>query len=190
MFEAEMRTLRSQLQGLLEERKPLLLSVSACNSGEGASTIAQELARSLSLDGFEVLFCGSSDGVGVEPTPSRAERRVIRTLIPALSFLDISDLHRPGGKLKTLVALRDWLETAKGAYDVVVVDTPPILNQGGWETMLRTQDGMILVMEAERTRAQVLKATIAAVEAAGGHILGIVFNRRRQHIPAQFYQWL
>ena len=189
-FEAEMRTLRSQLQGLLEARSPLLISVSACNSGEGASLVSQELARSLALDGHEVLLCGASDGVGGPPTPPRSERKVVATKIPALSFLDISDLHRPGAKLKTLIALRDWLETAKAAYDVVIVDTPPILNQGGWETMLRVQDGTILLMEAERTRAQVLKATISAVEAAGGHILGIVFNRRKQYIPTFIYRWL
>jgi Mrp family chromosome partitioning ATPase len=185
-----MRALRSQLQGLLEERKPLLLSVSACNSGEGASTVAQELSRSLALDGHKVLLCGSADGVEAPATRAHADRRVIRTMVPSLSFLDLSDLHRPGAKLKTLLALRDWLEAAKSAYDVVIVDTPPILNQGGWETMLRVQDGMILLVEAEKTRAQVLKATIAAIEAAGGHILGIVFNRRRQHIPELIYQWL
>ena len=32
--------------------------------------------------------------------------------------------------------------------------------------------------------------TISAIEVAGGHILGLIFNKRRQYIPEPFYRWL
>jgi hypothetical protein len=46
------------------------------------------------------------------------------------------------------------------------------------------------VVEAEQTRSAVLNAALSAVEVAGGHVLGVVFNKRRQYIPGPFYRWL
>jgi Mrp family chromosome partitioning ATPase len=193
-FEAEMRALRSQLQPLLDERKPCVLAITACNPGEGATTVSRELARSLALDGCKVLLCGwpgmpgAPRAVGAPPAPVR--RRMGRTVIPSLCFTDISDLHRTDARNSAIHAFRDWVETVKTYFDVVLVDAPPILAQPAWGALMRSPDGVLLTMEAEQTRSVVLSTSISAIEGAGGHILGIIFNKRRQYIPELFYRWL
>jgi Mrp family chromosome partitioning ATPase len=193
-FESEMRTLRSQLQTLLESRKPTLLAVTACNFGEGAGTVARGLCRSLALDGVKVLYCGRWDGGLRTPfsseTPNASERSIIRSSIPTLCYTDISDLHGADVRVSAPIVFRDWLETVKHHFDVIVTETPPILNRPAAGPLMPIQDGVLLVMEAEQTRASVLKTTITAIEVAGGHILGIVFNRRKKYIPEVFYRWV
>ncbi len=189
-----MRALRSQLQPLLDERRPCVLALTACNPGDGATTISRELARSLALDGCKVLLCGWPGMAGAPrdamAPPFPVRRRMGRTVIPALCFTDISDLHRADVRNSALHAFRDWLQAVKGYFDVVLVDTPPILTQPTWGALMRHPDGVLLTMEAEHTRSIVLTTTISAIESTGGHILGIIFNKRKRYIPEFFYRWL
>ncbi len=189
-----MRALRSQLQPLLDSRRPCVLAVTACNPGEGATTISRELARSLALDGSKVLLCGWP---GMAEAPRQVagpaapiRRRMGRTVIPYLCFTDISDLHRNDVRNSALHAFRDWIETVKAYFDVVLVDAPPILTQPTWGVLMRQPDGVLLAMEAEQTRSVVLSTAVSAIETAGGHILGIIFNKRKRYIPELFYRWL
>jgi Mrp family chromosome partitioning ATPase len=192
-FEAEMRALRSQLQPLFEARKPTLLTITACNHQEGSTTVARELCRSLALDGIKVLLCGRPDLAGAprpRPRPGAIERKTLKTVIPTLWFVDISDLQQEDARNTAPVEFRDWLEKVKAQFDVIVCDAPPILNQPSWGPLFRNQDGVLLILEAEQTRSMVLTTTISAIEVAGGHILGLIFNKRRQYIPEPFYRWL
>ena len=193
-FEAEMRALRSQLQPLLDERRPCVLAVTACNPGEGSTTLSRELARSLALDGSKVLLCGWAGTTGashrVAAPVAPVRRRMGRTVIAQLCFTDISDLHYRDVRNSALHSFRDWVEAVKGHFDVVLVDAPPILTLPTWGVLMRQPDGVLLVMEAEQTRSIVLSTAISAIETAGGHILGILFNKRKRYIPELFYRWL
>ena len=189
-FDAEMLALRSHLAPLLEARNPAVIAITGCGPGEGVTTVARELSRVLASEGLEVLLCGPLDAPPPPGRPKTLERKVMRTVVPSLSFTDVSDLHVLKGDRRALVAFRAWVEAQKQNYAVVILDTPPILERGGWETLFRLEDGVLLVLEAERTRSAVLRATVDAIAAAGGHVLGIVFNRRRRIIPDVVYQWL
>ena len=51
-------------------------------------------------------------------------------------------------------------------------------------------DGVILVVEAERTRWPVAASVKESIERGGGRLLGVVFNKRRHYIPAFIYRRL
>jgi Mrp family chromosome partitioning ATPase len=51
-----MRTLSSRLQPPFDDRKPVTLAVTASSSGEGASTVARELAYHIAGEGRSVLY--------------------------------------------------------------------------------------------------------------------------------------
>jgi Mrp family chromosome partitioning ATPase len=42
---------------------------------------------------------------------------------------------------------------------------------------------VILVLEAENTRGSIAAANKEKIEKAGGRVLGVVLNKRRNHIP-------
>jgi capsular exopolysaccharide synthesis family protein len=82
------------------------------------------------------------------------------------------------------------LDSVKERYRFVVIDIPA-LNEVSMATRLAGLcDGAILVVEAERSRREVMqKAKVQLVE-SNANILGVVLNKRRFHIPDWLYRRL
>ncbi|MGH9807568.1 MAG: hypothetical protein ACRD9W_09975 [Terriglobia bacterium] len=191
----EIRALTGRLEQLLASRRPVKLFVTACSPGEGATTVAQSLANALAIDGRQVLHCTSTAGAAGITAICRAaaepgERPIHSTSIASLHVVDISDLQRAEVNAGAVTAFRNWLEALPSWLDVIVVDMPPALVRQSWLSIAGMPDGIILVVEAEHTRSMVLRTTAKTLQHAGGHILGIVFNKRRRHIPHLVYRWL
>ena len=51
-------------------------------------------------------------------------------------------------------------------------------------------DGVVLVIEAGKTREQVAVRAKKELEEAGGKVLGVVLNKRKYHIPEWIYKRL
>jgi len=51
-------------------------------------------------------------------------------------------------------------------------------------------DGVILVVEAERTKAEVIRKIRKDLEATGVNILGVVLNKKRSYIPEYLERFL
>jgi succinoglycan biosynthesis transport protein ExoP len=183
-FAREMQALTSRLQPLFDERPSVVLAITACGRGEGTTTVATELAHHLATDGRRVLFCG------VHGRKPGADESDVVEAAPNFSLFDISNLRRESTNVLDKSTFRDRIEQLRGQYDIIIVDCPPILTDGSWSAVLRMVDGIILVVEAEKTRAAVLRSTTKMMGEVGGHVLGIVFNRRRQYIPRFLYRFL
>jgi Mrp family chromosome partitioning ATPase len=183
-FGREMQALSSRLQPLFDERPTVALAITACGRQEGTTTLATEFALSLADDGRRVLFCGVHGRQ--PPLPDDA----IEEASPNLFLLDIGRLRRASTLVLDKSVFRDRVEQLRGQYAVIIIDCPPILTDGSWSAVLRGVDGVILVVEAEKTRTVVLRSTTKMIGEVGGHILGIVFNRRRQYIPRFLYRFL
>jgi polysaccharide biosynthesis transport protein len=195
ILDPELRALTGRLQPLLASRRPAKIFFTACGLGEGATTVAHRLANALAIDGRQVLLCTGKDGIANMTTSDRAgeesgERRILSTSVASLQIVDISDLHRSEVNAGAVIGFQNWLEAQPPWFDVIVVDMPPVLARQSWLSISGMPDGIVLVVEAERTRSMVLKTTATTLQDAGGHILGIVFNKRQRHIPNLFYKRL
>ncbi|MBC7954188.1 MAG: hypothetical protein H7Z12_20530 [Rhodospirillaceae bacterium] len=82
-----------------------------------------------------------------------------------------------------------WQHLAERA-DLIILDTPPVLSSPLAQALAPTVDGVILVVEAERTRTEVARAAQHALTMAGANILGVVLNKRRYHVPKRVYERL
>jgi Mrp family chromosome partitioning ATPase len=191
-FAREMRALAARLQPLRDERGSVVLLFTACGRGEGASTVSRELAQHLAADGRRVLLCAALTGPTgqVSTTIDGGARPILAGPLETLCEADISDLRLDNAGLTGNIVFRTWLEQQREHFDYILIDAPPLLAQQSWSTMLQIPDGIILVLEAEKTRTIVVSSTISMIEEAGGHILGLVFNKRRQYIPKFLYRLL
>ena len=52
----------------------------------------------------------------------------------------------------------------------------------------READAVVLVVESERTRKKTARWARQQLEDAGAKLLGVVLNKRAQHIPAWLYE--
>jgi Mrp family chromosome partitioning ATPase len=51
-------------------------------------------------------------------------------------------------------------------------------------------NGIVLVVEAERARREVVKQSITKISRAGSTIFGVVLNKRRYYVPKWAYNRL
>lgn len=75
-------------------------------------------------------------------------------------------------------------------YDLILVDSPPVLPSTlGSFFGEKGVDGVILVVEAGKTRRPVIRESISSIKNFNGPLLGIILNRRKHLIPEWLYQY-
>ena len=72
----------------------------------------------------------------------------------------------------------------------MVIDLPAV-NEASWTLRLaRLCDGVGLVVEAERSRLEVVQRTKELLVKSNANVLGVVVNKRRFYIPRWLYRTL
>lgn len=77
--------------------------------------------------------------------------------------------------------------TLRERFDIVVVDLPPVHRSPYSLVIARQADGVVLVVEAGRTRWPVANSAKRTIVSAGGNVVGLVLNKRRSYIPSFLY---
>ncbi len=109
------------------------------------------------------------------------------------STLYVSQIAAPGESITQIVhapAIEGIIEDLKRDYDLIVIDTPPAITSADGLALSHKVDGVILVVEAESTRWQIVRHTKEKIELRGGNVLGVLFNKRRHYIPKFIYDRL
>lgn len=95
-----------------------------------------------------------------------------------------------GGALWELLPKKELWDRLRQDYDDIVLDLPaPELARVGLPLAAQC-DGVVVVVEAEKTRAPVAESLIASLRLVRARILGTVLNKRRFYLPARVYRWL
>lgn len=87
-------------------------------------------------------------------------------------------------------SLDSHIENMKKQADWVLFDSPPINSFNDSIALAHRVDGVVMVVEAEKTRWEVAQSAKQRVESGNGKILGIVLNKRRYYIPEFIYKRL
>lgn len=72
-------------------------------------------------------------------------------------------------------------------YDYIVFDGPPFLTSSDVTVAAPHFDGLILVVQCERTKREVATLVTEKIGNVGGRVLGVVLNRRQYYIPKFLY---
>ena len=86
------------------------------------------------------------------------------------------------------VSLDGFIAGPNGEYDWIVMDGPPVLFASDAAALGAIADGVVIVVEAGRTKKPVLSRAVDLLRKAGARILGSVLNRRRLEIPEFIYR--
>jgi Mrp family chromosome partitioning ATPase len=202
----EMLLLHQRLDALLRDVRRRVIQFTAARREEGTSTIVRAYARALAddvqrsvliVDGNEIhpdqhLHFGIDALVGWDDLIVRGEpmqRGVYITSHPSLSIVPFSRRSSSIPRLVDLATVEQVFAQLRSRFDVVLVDSGPVFQPGAVGTS-RMSDGIVLVVEAERTRWPIALKAKESLERGGGTVLGIVLNKRRYHIPDAVYRWL
>lgn len=84
----------------------------------------------------------------------------------------------------------DILDELKKEFELILVQPPPGLISADGLLMARRVDGVIMVVEAEKTRYQVVERVRDQILTNNGNLLGVILNKRRFPIPRVIYKYL
>ena len=197
--------LLAALRPLLDGDQGVVLQFVAATAGEGASTIAREFAflaatagrrRTLLIDGDRAqltigraLGCSTGQGLVDCLWHGADEADVLRPVSGTL--LSVACLIGERGPAAADAAtIHEIYDGVRGHFDVTVVDCPPVTGGAFAQLLPNAADGVVLVVEAERTRPAVVLHAKGLVEQAGGTIIGAVLNKRNNYIPERLYRLL
>jgi Mrp family chromosome partitioning ATPase len=82
----------------------------------------------------------------------------------------------PGQRLR-MQAAAAWWDALRRSADWAIIDAPALARSAAGLTYAPLADGVVLVVQAEAAGAGEVEDLRAAVEAAGGTVIGVVMNR-------------
>lgn len=199
---SELNSLVAAIRSALAQGQGLVVHVTAAQSGEGVSLVARELA-------FAVAGFAAGEVLLVEGTAS--DKGAIATALGISEDLPLWSLAESG----KLTCARLWRErqscclaqlpldrlpdlrlvpglyaALRASFSLTVVDCPPVLDDRDFVNLAEQADGVVLVVEAERTRIPVVQRAKDELLSSGANFIGVVLNKPRHYIPGFIYRWL
>jgi len=188
------RTIRNSLMFASVDKPIQLLAVTSALPGEGKSTVASNLAVSFAREGRRVLLVDCdlrrptqhrkyptvSNHQGLTDVLSgqiEALDAVQDTPIDRLSLLTSGRTPDDPGRLIESLRLRQLLIDLRKHWDVVVVDTPPVLVVNDALVTARAVDGIAVVVESGATSRKLVADMRGQFQGAGIEPVGVVVNK-------------
>lgn len=84
----------------------------------------------------------------------------------------------------------DFLNEARQRFDILLFDTPALVLGPETSVLARKLDGLIMVIEAEKTRWEVSAYHKQQLVDAGVSLTGAILNKKKMFIPKLFYRLL
>jgi protein-tyrosine kinase len=211
-MEQEMIALYQTITAALPDIDHRSILIVGSRSNEGTSTIARELAKVASLRLEKNVLLIDLDRSRPEhhiythaKTGSNLVQQSPGTGVPTAHDLTENALHQVEESSlyvmplfqRTMITPRTleskggaFWEPLKERFDLIIVDSPPVMLFPDGPAIVSKVDGVILVVEAEKTKWQVALSVKNKIIKSGGTILGIVFNKRKYYIPEYIYKYL
>lgn len=187
-------------------QKPKNLLITSCYPSEGKTSATLIAAQSLSsranakvlvVDGnFQSPMLHHVFSVDKSPGLSDllSNRDAVTKLIKPTRFDKIKVLTSGSGKNGGFEAVlgepqfREQWELLRNGFDYVVCDGPSL--SGGSQAALMAPffDGVIIVVECEKTRWEILRSAQEKLKSSGAQILGVILNKRKYYIPGVIYE--
>ncbi|MGN1401828.1 MAG: CpsD/CapB family tyrosine-protein kinase [Bacillus sp. (in: firmicutes)] len=190
------RTIRTNIEFLEVHEALKVLMVSSTKPMEGKSLTAANLGAAFAHQGKKVLlidadlrkptlhhYFGITNSVGVTNVLAKQAdllKSVVRIKGDPLSILASGPIPPNPAELLGSPAMEKLISQAKEAYDVIILDTPPLLAVADAQIVAKHTDGAILVVASGKTEAEQAKKAKEMVESTGTRLLGAVLNQQKE----------
>lgn len=101
-----------------------------------------------------------------------------------------SHLMRIGKQAEEMDTGLDSVDALRVSFDNILIDCGPLHESADAAVLASSVDGVVIVVEAGRSRRDQIINTQRTIEQAGGKFLGFVMNKRRYPVPEWLYRRL
>jgi capsular exopolysaccharide synthesis family protein len=188
------RSLRASLDYTSLDQPNRMICISSALPGEGKSTVVVSLAISLARSGKRVLVVdcdlrrpvqhlywkGMANDLGVTSVlvgKCELGDAIQSTSVDKLDVLVAGPVPPNPGKLVESLKLRQLLLEAGKVYDMVLVDSPPVLLVNDAVLINRVVDSLLMVVACADTSRRAIAEARDRLDGAGKEPLGTIFNK-------------
>ena len=178
-----------------------IIAFTSYSPGEGVSYVVQSLAAELGTSRNRPTVAATADCL-MDPPPferglresclSRSELPNVWTLSPRHRDGRILEIFRPSAEPATTNTLSGAglppFEILRHRFAYALIDCRSLKNSDNISKVAASCDGVILVIEADRTRPDQIELARRAIEASQGTLVGCVLNQRKYPIPDWLYR--
>lgn len=192
-FAEAFRGLRTNVLFSSPDESPCSIAVTSASPREGKTMVASSLAVGLAQAGYQVLLMDADlrrprvhelFGLKLEPGLSDAiagdlkpKEIVQATEIPNLSVVAAGTLVSQAAELVGSSRFGAVLEFMEKHYDIVVIDTPPVMAVADAAILAHRTSGVLFVVAADTTSRHAAQSALEQLDRARGRFLGAVLNR-------------
>ncbi|MFA6545201.1 MAG: polysaccharide biosynthesis tyrosine autokinase [Limisphaerales bacterium] len=199
------RVLRTNILFTRKDDKANAITVVSGGAGEGKSTTVLNLATIFAQNGSKVLLVdsdlrrpslhkrlGLSNSLGLTNYllgQNKLEEVVQTTSLENLHFLPSGRLPSSALGILNSPQMKDFIKEAKGRYDFVFFDAPPIMGVSDATVLASGADLALLVIQYRKYPQSLALRSRQMVEKVGGRLLGVVLNNINLASDASYYYY-
>lgn len=186
------RSIRTTLFHSTKESQDKLIQITSAEPGDGKSTTAANLAIAIAQSGKRVLLIdadlrrptmhtlfGLSQDIGLADVLQNEIQWVNAVRSTRLENLSVLTAGRcPSNPAELLSSLRlgETLRAIRSDYDIVIIDTPPILAVSDPAIIAPLVDGLLLVVRMGKNKRATAQRSRELVDSHGIPLYGVVAN--------------
>jgi len=199
------RNVRTNIQFAAVDTELDSFLVTSANPAEGKTTTTANIAVVFAQQGKKVLLIDADmrkpamhtlfrvDNIlgltSILSRQSRLRECVRQTEVDNLDFLPSGAVPPNPAELLGSTAMRDLLTEAKSEYDLVIIDTPPILAVTDAQVLANLVNGSVLVVRSGHTDKDTAIKAKALLENTTSKLLGVVLNGKEQKEHQYYYYY-
>ena len=206
-FRRSLMNLRNSIDAELKNRGSKVIMFTSAVKGEGKTLIAAYFARVLALSEYDrvlVIDCALDAPRIHELFGIKNEKGIVDYLLGEAKFADIVrpvdegvlDIITTGSTTRTDATqhlfnsdrMKALIPQVEEIYDYVIIDTSAVLDAPETPLIGAYASGIVMVIQAGKTKREVVKRAIAVVEKLEGRFIGSVLNRKKYYIPEFIYR--
>ncbi len=186
------RILRTNIEFNRKNPEDNAITVVSGGAGEGKSTTLVNLAYICAQGGYTTLmidadlrrprlhtFFDINNAVGLTnylTTELMLEDVILQTPIDNLYFMPSGILPADAAGILNSRRMSELIQDVKQRFDLVLVDSPPILGVSDASVLASEVDLTMIVVQHRKLPRNMLMRVKQAVENVGGHVIGVVLN--------------
>jgi len=172
----------------------VVIAMSSCSPGEGVTFVTRALLQELgsgqmnSVAGVNMGFLRQLHAPTLDAirsslrTDDHESNSCVRTIAPRRRNALMGEASASPWEGRWQYR-RDCIDLLRSEFDYSIIDCPALKSSGDLLSIAPFVDGVILVVEANRTRRGDPRQAERCIVSAGGKVLGFILNKRTAEIP-------
>lgn len=107
--------------------------------------------------------------------------------VPGLDILVSGTTTPKPAELLGSDSFKKLIDVARSIYDVIIIDSPPILTASDPVIISQLVDGVLFIVAAKETQKEVVKDAKKALDKVGANIMGIIMTKMKKKSGNYYY---